>query len=221
MALDYSSLAAPATTQKGELEKPGEKSERKPLTKRVTGGVKVKEKSPLQKVAGGFFEEDLANVKDYVVKDVVVPLIKDAIADAFIGAIEMLLYGSSTGRHGRRGRNGYRPGQVQQAGYTAYNQFSNGASTARPSRTRTTQQQAYDYTELIFNDRGDAEGVLADLRLALQQYGVATVADLYDLVGQTGAFTDQKYGWKNLDEAHVKRVREGYLIVLPRALSIV
>lgn len=224
MALDYNSLAAPATTTtpKSEMSKPGEQAERKPLEKKVKGSVKVREKNPIQKMAGSFFEEDLSNVKTYVVQDVIIPLIKDAIADTFIGALEMLLYGSSSGRiRGRRNRNGN--GQQQgQASYVAYNRFSDGSSgSGLRSRNRTSSQDAYDYNSLIFDNRGDAEAVLADLRAALEQYHQATVADLYDLVGQTGAFTDQKFGWKNLDEAHVKRVRDGYLIVLPRALSLV
>ena len=45
---------------------------------------------------------------------------------------------------------------------------------------------------------------------------MATVADLYELVGVTGEYTDNKYGWDSLGSASVTRVRGGYLVDLPR-----
>ena len=41
-----------------------------------------------------------------------------------------------------------------------------------------------------------------------------------DLVGVTGNYTDNKYGWTNIRNAEVVRVRDGYRIKLPRALPI-
>ena len=51
-------------------------------------------------------------------------------------------------------------------------------------------------------------------------YGTVSVADLYDLVGITGAYTDNKYGWTDIRSASVVRVRDGYMIKLPRALPL-
>ena len=51
-------------------------------------------------------------------------------------------------------------------------------------------------------------------------YGVVRVADLYDLVGKTGDYTDNKYGWTNIRNAEIVRVREGYWIKMPRAMPI-
>lgn len=224
MALDYSSLANPAKPQTSEADtaKPGEQKDRKPLERKVKGKVKVREKGPIQKMAGSFFEEDLANVKTYVIQDVVIPLIKDAIADSFIGALEMLLYGTTGGGRNRR-RTRAASQNPDKLSYTAYNRFSDGSSVTRTSsRTRTSSADAYDYESLIFETRGDAEAALIGLRETLDQYNVATVADLYDLAGLTAPFTDQKFGWKNLDEAHVKRAPGGgWIIVLPKARSIV
>lgn len=210
MALDYNSL-----TKKPEDNK-GEQKERQHLQKRISGEVKVREKNPLKKIAGVVFEEDLKNVKTYVLRDVVIPLIKDAIADSFIGALEMLLYGSSSGRRRRNaiGQDKDKPS------YTAYNRYSDGTSTYRGHRRSSGTGEAYDYSEIIMADKGDAEAVLDDLRNAIVEYKVATVADLYDLVGKTGEFTDNKYGWTNLEDAYVRRVREGYLLELPKARPI-
>jgi len=48
---------------------------------------------------------------------------------------------------------------------------------------------------------------------------MVSVADLYELVGIQGSYTDNKYGWtKNIRNASVVRVRDGYLLKLPKAL---
>ena len=54
----------------------------------------------------------------------------------------------------------------------------------------------------------------------LEQYGVFRVADLYDLVGKSCDYTDNKYGWTNLRSADVVRVNGGYALKLPKALPI-
>ena len=72
----------------------------------------------------------------------------------------------------------------------------------------------------FFDTRGEAEEVLSRLDELIEMYGLVRVADLYDLVGITGDYTDNKYGWKNIRNARVERTRDGYAIKLPRALLI-
>ena len=55
----------------------------------------------------------------------------------------------------------------------------------------------------------------------IDQYGVVSVADLYDLVGLTSTnYTDNKYGWTDLRHAEVRRDRDGYLLRMPKATPI-
>ena len=56
----------------------------------------------------------------------------------------------------------------------------------------------------------------------LDQYKLVSVADLYDLVGISGDYTDNKYGWTNLRNARVERLRyeDGYILKLPKALPL-
>ena len=54
----------------------------------------------------------------------------------------------------------------------------------------------------------------------IKEYGQVAVADLYDLVGITGSYTDNKYGWTNLRNAEAIRDRDGYLLRLPKALPL-
>ena len=73
---------------------------------------------------------------------------------------------------------------------------------------------------IILSSRGEAESVLARMDELVYTYGLVRVADLYDLVGVTGDYTDNKYGWTSLRTATIVRVRDGYQIKLPRAVPI-
>ena len=54
----------------------------------------------------------------------------------------------------------------------------------------------------------------------MEEYHIVRVADLYDLVGVTGDYTDNNYGWTNIRNAKIVRVRDGYKIDMPRALPL-
>ena len=54
----------------------------------------------------------------------------------------------------------------------------------------------------------------------IDSYGVVTVADMYDMAQLTQPYTSNKYGWMNIRNAEVKRVSDGYIIKLPKAMPI-
>ena len=54
----------------------------------------------------------------------------------------------------------------------------------------------------------------------LERFDVVSVADLFDMAGISCNYTDNKYGWTDLRNARVERVRDGYIINLPRATSL-
>lgn len=89
----------------------------------------------------------------------------------------------------------------------------------RRDEPRTVSRQArarHDFDEIILENRVEAEEVLDRLFERIEEYGTATVADLYDLVGMTGDYTDNKYGWTGLATASVSRTKGGYVLDLPR-----
>ena len=77
-----------------------QKTEKK-VEKVVRGTVKTRKKNGLEKAKGAIFSEDAANIKSYVVMDVLIPALKKAISDVVTNGIEILLYGES----GRTRRN--------------------------------------------------------------------------------------------------------------------
>lgn len=173
----------------------------KKVEKIVNGSVKSKKKNGVQKIASVFVPEDVENVKTYIIEDIVVPAVKDIILDAvrvFLGIDKRSDKGSAASKVAYR---------------SCYDKDRQKNSVAR---TRV----GYDYDDIILDNRGEAEEVLTRMDELIDEYGLVSVADLYDLVGVTGNYTDNKYGWTDIRSASVVRVRDGYMIKLPKALPI-
>ena len=168
---------------------------------------KTKKKSEVKKFADVFIAEDITSVKDYIVNDVLIPAAKKAISDIITNGIDMILYGEAKGRDRRRDGG-------SRVSYTKYYERDRDRDYDR-SRTR---RSVYDYDDIILDTRGEAEDVLNRMDDLIDAYGMVSVADLYDLVGISGNYTDNKYGWTNLRNAEVRRTRDGYLLKLPKAL---
>ena len=85
---------------------------------------------------------------------------------------------------------------------------------------RETYQEHELDTIIILESRGEAEDVLERMDELIATYQVVSVADFYDLVGVSGNYTDNKYGWTDIRNASVIHVRDGYMIKLPKALPL-
>lgn len=179
----------------------------KSIEKVVKGTVKTKKKSGLHKFTDVFISEDAANVKSYIFMDVLVPAIKKAISDIITDGIDMILYGGNG-----RGKRNSGPSYLS---YVSYSTRKDNRSIG-DNRTRT----GYSYNDIILETRGEAEEVLSRMDELIESYGIVSVADLYDLVGIIGNYTDNKYGWTNIRNAKTVRVRDGYMLNLPKALPI-
>ena len=166
---------------------------------------KTKKKSEVKKFADTFIAEDITSVKDYILMEVLLPAAKKAISDIVTNGIDMILYGET------RTKSKSRESRVS---YTKY--YDRDRDYERPTRTRG--RYGYDYDDIILDTRKEAEEVLDRMDDLIDTYGMVSVADLYDLVGVSGNYTDNKYGWTNLRNADVQRVRDGYLLKLPKAL---
>ncbi len=175
----------------------------------VKGNVKVKQKGTLSKMAGEIISEDAKNVKTYVLRDVLIPALKKAISDIVTDGIDIILYGE-TGRHGSR-----KVGYADKVSYRSYYDRDTRISRRDPIEVRN-----YSYNDIRFESRADAEDVLERMDEMVESYGLVRVADLYDLAGITGEYTDNNYGWTSLRTAEIIRVRDGFSIKLPKAMPI-
>lgn len=198
-------------------EKAATNSEKeKKVEKVITGTAKTKKKSGATKFADIFISEDVDNVKSYILLDVFIPAVKNIVSDVITNTIDMLFYGES----GRRGRTSTASKISYNNSYRSYYDQRDSRGRDRDygySRTRT----GYSYDEIILDNYGEADDVLDRMSEIIKEYGVVSVGDLYDLVGITGRYTDNSYGWDDIRSARIERVRGGgYLIKLPKALPI-
>lgn len=191
-----------------------EKSEPKRV-ERVTTSDPVVRKTPLgKKFAQTFIGGSGKGVMTYIVFDILVPAAKDMISDAASQGIEQLLFGEARHTSRRGGRRPYSgPG-----GYVSYNRYSSSREPVRdePRTISRRGRSMHDFNEIILGTRVEAEEVIDRLFDLLSKYDNASVADLYELVGITANFTDEKWGWTDLRGASVAKVRNGYLLDLPR-----
>lgn len=190
-------------------------TEDKKIEKVVEGEVQRRKKPLGKRFTETFVGDDAKGVWGFVLMDVLVPAAKDMAADAVSQGIERMLFGEA--RSSSR-RTGHRPQSGTSNGYVSYNRFSSGAPARREDH-RTVSRRArgsHDFDEIILATRVEAEEVVDRLFELTDRYGSATVADLYELVGISGNYTDDKWGWVDLRGAGVSRVRNGYLLDLPK-----
>ena len=182
---------------KEKVEK--EKVEKEKVDKVVTGVVKRKKKNSILKLL--LADEFVEDIKGDIISEVLVPTIKKAISDA----IELMLYPGETNK-----------GRKSLASKISYRSYYDDRD--RPQSRQRIRDYSYD--DIIVETRVEAEDVLDRLGELIDIYGTASIADLYDLVNISGQYTDTNYGWTDLRNATHVRVRDGYLLKLPRAVSL-
>lgn len=84
-----------------------------------------------------------------------------------------------------------------------------------------------DVDEFIFDTYEDAENTLGELSKVAERYGVANIADYYDLVGHApvqSSYDDTRYGWtvRDLQQASIinPEGKSGFVLNLPKAYRI-
>lgn len=196
---DYKSNSHKSREEKKALPHPEKKVE-----KVISGSAKIKKKSGIRKLSDVFISEDAGNVKSYIFMDVLLPAAKKLISDVVTNGIDMLLYGE-TGRSKRSGAS----------------KVSYGSYYDRRKERRTYSSRGFDYDEIIFETRGDAEAVLDTMYDIINQYDVVSIADLYEAAEVTNHnHTACKYGWSDLRGSRVDRTFDGYILKLPRPIPI-
>ena len=187
--------------------------ERKKLEKVVVTPVKQRKKSELKKLTDIFIAEDISNVKSYIIRDVIVPAIKDAIEDV----VHMILRGDSG-----KSRKEYNGSKVS---YRKYYDKERDRERGRYSDVPSYLRSDFDCEEYILGSRGEAEAVLSQMDDLIDVYGVVSVADFCDLLGVGCSYTANKYGWTNIRNAQIVRTRNedgdyGYMIKFPKVMPL-
>ena len=199
-------LYEPNSHKYKEEQKKKQVSEEKKIEKVVSGKVKTKKKSEIKKFTDLFISEDANSVWNYIVSDILVPSIKKTISDIVTNGIDILLNGEPSSKKKSSG---------SKVSYRSYYDSQNDY------RSNISTKSRFDYDDIVFETRGDAERTLDLMQEIIDQYEFVSVADLYDMVDLVAPHTANRYGWTSIRNACV--IREtggGYVIKLPRAKVI-
>ena len=178
----------------------------KEKAKPIEGKVIVRKKGPLKRLVSTIFSDDADSVKTYVVQEVLIPSVKKLISDVMSNGTDILLYGESR-RNKPQNSNGSRISYSSYSGY--YSQTNAKPDPAKKASNEFSQ-------DIILETRGQAEDVLIRLEEIIDKYKMVSVSDLNDILNISGPFTDAKYGWRDISSAQIVRVRDGFLLKLPR-----
>lgn len=179
----------------------------------VKNKVRRKQKSGFSKFKDGLINEDIPNLKDYVIFDVAIPYLMNTLGDILNDTIDTVFHKGSRG--GRSNRTNT---------YVSYRDYGSRGGRTRvstpsyaPSRNRRV---GYDFDDIVIATSQEAEDVLQQMVDTISKYGIVTVNDYYEFVGEVGNPCDTNYGWSSLRTADIVRVRDGYIIKLPKPKPI-
>jgi hypothetical protein len=185
-------------------------SEDKKLKRIASGEVHRKKRSVRRQFQEAFVVGDMRTAVEYMLFEVALPSVRDAVVDSIQSGVEKLFMGD--GR--RRGSSSPPSGQ---AGYVNYGTFSAGRGLlSSPQRSMSRLGRArHNFDEIVLESRAEAEEVIDQMHEVIERYDEISVADLYELLGIPADHTDQKWGWRDVRGASVRRVRNGFLLDLP------
>lgn len=181
--------------------------EERKIEKVIKGTAKIKKKSEFSKLADVFISEDVKNVKSFILMDILVPTVKKAI----LSTIDMILNGGGGSYDYSRGSSGSK---------VSYRKYYDDRRDERRYEDNSRSKTRFDYNDIMFESRGEAEAVREQMFEVIERYGFVTVADLYDMADLTQPYTSNRYGWTNIRNSEVVRVSGGYIIKLPKVMTI-
>lgn len=208
------------------LNEPGSKPEKK-VEKVVSGEVLKRPKSIGRRFTEIFSGNGFKTASKFVMIDILFPALRNLIYDTGNEGLRRMQDGLRRSIYkdnssNRQRFSEYRP-RIQYN--NPINRFARDPRDPRELRDRTAylpNQPPYSprgariqVGDLILVSRAEAEIVLERLIDIIDKYEVASVADLYDLVGLPTSYIDNKWGWSMLTNVEIRQVREGYLIDLP------
>ncbi len=182
---------------------------REKLEKVVTGTVTVSKAPWYKRFARNMVATDASTMREYVVMEILIPAFKTTVDEIVVGVTRNTLWGPDS-RHGRRGGGGGHGGGIR----TRYDKMG---EDDRPGRRQMSYdaRRSHDFNDIKLDSRSEAIDVIERLVERIGRYRQASVADLYDMLGITGSYADQNYGWFNLDDADVRQYRGVWLLDLP------
>lgn len=229
MATDYNKVKLQRTTAVNQ--------EKDDIKKR-DAIVKGRERKPglFSRASVLFFGDDgLRGVTDHLVRDIFIQSIQTTISDVATNTIHTIsdvatqsirraIFGESYD-YRRRNSNDYWYGSRRYVD----NRMSSSRGSGYVDYSRQSEKALHHKSENLsnvvrvieFDSANDANEVLSYMIDSVEQYGLVTVADFYELSDVASKFTDHQFGWTNLDEVRVVPIRGGgFYISFPPVVPV-
>lgn len=178
----------------------------KKIDKVISGKATLKKETGIRKYLGGFVSNQTGDIRGSIISEVLIPGIQKIIYSAVTTFLEAIFPGVGPTKK-----------QNTPSSKVSYSSYYSRDDT---QRVNYSSPRLNNYDDVIVEDRREAESVLERMDELISVYGVVSVADYYDLLGLSHNYTDDNYGWTDIHSAMVTKVRDGYLIRLPRAIPI-
>lgn len=196
---------------KSNSHKSKEVAKQHAIEKVVSGKVRVKRqrKGNLEKAAEIFTGQDLNSVKEHLIKNVLFPNIQKLLYDTITNGADTIIYGG-------KGKNKRSDG-TRVPYWRSYDSES-GSNNEKPTYSG---RGIYNFENLLFEKKQDAEAVLDSMQEIIDQFGVVSVADLYDLADVTiDNTTASNYGWKSIASAKSVATPDGWILSLSKPIYL-
>ena len=191
-------------------------------------GIKLVKPKVGTRLMRSFFAGDVKDVKDYMIDEFLMPSIRTLFFNGITTALEMFIF-DQTGGH-RNFALGAGRGEKIIYGKNDYNAIS------RKGDPRPSRRSVYEPQDIFFEDKRNADGTTVDgyqratmafdtLCELFESYShELTLGALYEAVGMTSPnsnnYTDQYYGWTNLNDFYITHERDGATLHVPRCVHL-
>lgn len=186
------------------------KDEGQPLTRpeirKIIDGEAVRKKNGLgARMKEAFIADSMDMVSDYVMKEVVLPRIRQGIVDTLTTAVERMFLGGPSSPSENRGRSVYR-------------------REGRRSRYRTdrgpVQQPAMAAVagsryHFVLKSHAEVVRVVDTMSELCSIDGYVRAGDYMELIGQPHTPQDWQWGWTSMAGVKIRQTREGWVIDFP------
>ena len=154
---------------------------------------------------------DFTDIAVYLVKDVLKPAMKDTLYAFFNNFLNAVIYGDRYSQRNPGPKNSYdSPRYVNYADRYNNNRYS-----------QSSRSSVYDYTELEYDSRYDAEVVLYKIKDILERQRFVSVGDLFEASEVRPTSADYDYGWTSLAGVEPRPSRNGkFYLTLSRPMPI-
>lgn len=198
----------------------------KVIEKVIKGDVKVRPKSTLRQIADTFIATDLDEIITYVRKEVIVPKLKVILEESVNSAIHLSLWeGNSKSQNAGVTKSTLNGGR----NYAWKNRNTTNSGTKAESVMRSRRE----LTDLVFETESDILEIIDKMNDVLDKYPAVSVRELYEMLVEKdetddslltalpeSMWTTSNFGWETTSGFKWKRIPEGWLLNVPRAIDI-